>query len=128
MIFGGCSLTLNTQIIMAFVCYVDDALVLALSSLRMNNNNFNNEDDYNNYNNYKNNKISIGTDNRNFGCMTYSYSSNLHNDSLPSLSAKSQHDYEMNIADNNHDDSDKDSVPSLKSLVFDKKRFIIKFS
>jgi hypothetical protein len=94
--------------------------------------------------------------------MTYSYSSNLHNSSLPSSSAssasssasiplslplstteplvsfskfdhsqtnhnKSQHDYEMNIADNNHDDSDKDSVPSLKSLVFDKKDSLLNF-
>ena len=127
MIFGGCSQTLNTQIIMAFVCYVDDALVLALSSLRMNNNNFNNDNDDNNYNNYNNNKISIGTDNRNFACMTYSYNSNLHNYTLPSLSAKSQHDYKMNIADNNHDDCDTDSVPSLKSLVFDKKDSLLYF-
>jgi hypothetical protein len=90
--------------------------------------------------------------------MTYSYSSNLHNSSLPSSSAssasiplslplstteplvsfskfdhnqanhyKSQHDYEMNIADNNNDDGDTDSVPLLKSLVFDKKDSILYF-
>ena len=145
---------------MAFVRYVDDAVVHALSSLRMDTN-YN--DGNNNYSNdYNHNKISVGTYNINIACMTYSYSSNLHNSSLPSSSAssasssisqplslplstteplvsfskfdhsqtnhyKSQHDNEMNIADNNNDDGDTDSVPLLKSLVFDKKDSILYF-
>jgi len=116
---------------MAFVQHVDDALVLALSSLRMNYN-INNNDD-NNYSN-NDNKISISTDNRNNACMTYSYTCNLHHSSLSPLSTAlsifdhsqtyhtiSQLDYKMNIADIYNDDGHTDSLPSLKSLVFDKK-------
>ena len=146
---------------MAFVRYVDDALVLALSSLRMNNSNVNNNDDDNNYNNYNNNKISIGTDYRHITSMTYSYSSNLHNSSSSASSISisqplslslstteplvsfstfdhsqtyhtiSQLDYEMDIANIYNDDVDDDvytdSVPSLKSLVFDKKDSLLNF-
>ena len=119
---------------MAFVQHVDDALVLALSSLRMNYNINNNNDDNNysnNYNKNNDNKISISTDNRN-ACMTYSYTSNLHHSSLPPLSTAlsifdhsqiyhtiSQLDYKMNIAHIYNDDVDDnghtDSLPSLKS-------------
>ena len=148
---------------MAFVRYVDDAVVVALSSLRMDTNS---NDGNNNYSNdYNNNKISVGTYNINIASIPYSYSSNLHNTSLPSLPSssassasssipqllslplstteplvsfskfdhsqinhnKSQHDYEMNIADNNYDDGDADSIPLLKSLVFDKKDSILYF-
>jgi len=132
---------------MAFVQHVDDALVLALSSLRMNYNINNNNDDNNYSNNYNNNtdyKISISTDNRNNACMTYSYTSNLHHSSLPPLSTAlsifdhsqiyhtiSQLDYKMDIADIYNDDVDDDgytdSVPSLKSLVFDKKDSLLNF-
>jgi hypothetical protein len=133
---------------MAFVRYTDDALVLALSSLRMNNYIINNNDD-NNYNNYNYNKISVGTDYRNIACITHRFSNNLHNTYLPSSSAssalssisqllstteplvsfskfnhsrtnhyKSQHDY---------DDGYTGSVPSLKSLVFNKKDSLLNF-
>jgi hypothetical protein len=132
---------------MAFVQHVDDALVLALSSLRMNYNINNNNDDNNyksNYNNNYDNKISTSTDNRNNACMIYSYSSNLHHSSLPSLSTAlsifdhsqtyptiSQLDYKMDIADIYNDDVDDDVftdiVPSLKSLVFDKKDSLLNF-
>jgi hypothetical protein len=119
---------------MAFVQHVDDALVLALSSLRMNYNINNNNDDNNysnNYNNYNDNKISISTDNRNNACMTYSNTCNLHHSSLSPLSTAlsifdhsqiyhtiSQLDYKINIADIYNDDVDDDghtdSLPSLK--------------
>jgi hypothetical protein len=130
---------------MAFVQHVDDAVVLALSSLRMNYNDNDHNNNYsNNYNNCNDNKISISTDNRNNACLTYSYTSNLHHSSLPPLSTTfskfdhsqtyhtiSQHDYKMDIADIYNDDVDDDgytdSVPSLKSLVFDKKDSLLNF-
>jgi hypothetical protein len=123
---------------MAFVQHVDDALVLALSSLRMNYNINNNNDDNNysnNYNNYNDNKISISTDNRNNACMTSSLSPLSTALSIFDHSqiyhTISQFDYKMDITDIYNDDVDDDgytdSVPSLMSLVFDKKDSLLNF-